>query len=327
LEPAIFRPIVSQPNFSMNVTTQVKNVQDFWGTEACGTHFIKDFENEADFFAKYREYRYETEWHIPLVVPFDDGKDKDVLEIGCGNGVDGVMWAKAGARYTGVDLTEAAVGATKTHFECLGLEGTFQQENAQGLSFDDASFDIVYSHGVLHHTPEPERAFDEVFRVLKPGGRAVLMLYHKSSFNYHFRIMTYMRIRTLLKIASRVGRWGGDRKRLKDEIQGVRGNEDSAVYQIHYDNWLRDGWSYLKPKNFVHHCTDGPECPYAFVYSGKDVQRIFGKNFADVSTRVTHFPLNRYPILRSLPHAFEKALARTMGWYLFIYATKPETRS
>ena len=83
--------------------------------------------------------------------------------------------------------------ATKTHFEILGLKGQFQQENAQSLSFDDKSFDIVYSHGVLHHTPEPQKAFDEVFRVLEPGGRMVLMLYHKNSFNYHVRIMTYMR--------------------------------------------------------------------------------------------------------------------------------------
>ena len=311
----------------MNVPTNVKDVQNFWKTEACGTHFIDDFEDDADFFAKYREYRYETEWHIPKVVPFGDGKDKDVLEIGCGNGVDGVMWAKAGARYTGVDLTDTAVGATRTHFECLGLDGTFQQENAQSLSFGDATFDIVYSHGVLHHTPEPERAFDEVYRVLKPGGRAVLMLYHKSSFNYHIRIMTYMRLRTLAKIVSRIGRWKSDRKILENEIKGVRGNEDAAVYQIHYENWLRDGCSYLKAENFVHHCTDGPECPYAFVYSKKDIHRIFGKKFNDVATRVTHFPLNRYPFLSKLPRVCEEIFARIMGWYLFVYATKPQRDS
>ena len=302
----------------------VKPVQDFWKTEACGTHFIEDFESEVEFFEKYREYRYKTEWHIPLVVPFEDGKDKKVLEIGCGNGVDGVMWAKAGANYTGVDLTDTAVEATKTHFEILGLKGQFQQENAQNLSFEDKSFGVVYSHGVLHHTPEPQKAFDEVFRVLEPGGRMVLMLYHKNSFNYHVRIMTYMRGRVLLKILCRMHRWGRDRKALGDEkVKGVRGNATSDLWQIHYENFLRKGWSYLKADNFVHHCADGPECPYAFAYSKKDVRKAM-KKFENLSTRVTHFPLNRYPLLSKLPFGVEKFLAARMGWYLFVYASKPK---
>ena len=303
-------------------TKTVTDVRAFWNTEACGTHFITDAKDEADFYNKYREYRYKTEWHIPLVVPFEEGRGKKVLEIGLGNGVDGTMWAKHGADYTGVDLTPAAVEATRRHFEVLGLPGTFQQGNAQELQFPDGTFDIVYSHGVLHHTPEPEKAFAQVARVLKPGGRCILMLYHRHSFNYYIRIMTMMRLRLLAKIFSRVGRWGKDRTKLKNEIAGVRGNDRPVVWQLHYENWLREGWSYLRAKNFVHHCTDGPECPYAFVYSTADVRRIFGESFTDISTKATHFPLNRYPLLNKLPFGVEKWAARTMGWYLFIFMTK-----
>ncbi len=300
----------------------VSDVRSFWNTEACGTHFIQGATDEADFYDKYREYRYKTEWHIPVVVPFEEGRGKKVLEIGLGNGVDGTMWAKSGAHYTGVDLTPAAVEATRRHFEVLGLPGEFKEGNAQSLQFEDGTFDIVYSHGVLHHTPEPEKAFAEVARVLKPGGRCILMLYHRHSFNYYIRIMTVMRLKLLAKIISRTGRWSADRTRLKNEIAGVRGNDRPEVWQIHYENWLREGWSYLSAKNFVHHCTDGPECPFAFVYSSSDVQRIFSRWFTNISTKATHFPLNRYPGLNKLPFGVEKLAARTMGWYLFIFMTK-----
>ena len=66
----------------------VADVRNFWNTEACGTHFIQSAADEADFYSKYREYRYKTEWHIPLVVPFEQGRGRKVLEIGLGNGVD-----------------------------------------------------------------------------------------------------------------------------------------------------------------------------------------------------------------------------------------------
>src|SRR5688572_18482044 len=167
----------------------VQGVYSFWNTEACGTHFVKDAATDRDFYEKFREYRYRTEWHIPLLVPFAEARGKSVLEIGTGNGADGVMLALAGACYTGVDLTDAALDATRKHFAVMNLPGTFQKENAEKLSFADASFDWVYSHGVLHHTPRTQVAIDEVYRVLKPGGRAIIMLYHKHSFNYWVRIM------------------------------------------------------------------------------------------------------------------------------------------
>src|SRR5262245_8746774 len=100
-------------------------VHSFWNTEACGTHFVEGAANEREFFERFRDYRYRTEWHIPLLVPFAEAKGCKVLEIGTGNGADGVMFALNGANYTGVDLTEAALDATRKHFAVLGLSGTF----------------------------------------------------------------------------------------------------------------------------------------------------------------------------------------------------------
>ena len=298
----------------------ISQVHSFWNTEACGTHFVEESRDEKEFFQKFRDYRYRTEWHIPLLVPFAEAKGSKVLEIGTGNGADAVMFALNGADYTGVDLTEAALDASRRHFAVMGLTGTFQQENAEQLSFPDETFDWVYSHGVLHHTPNTQRALNEVYRVIKPGGHAIIMLYHKRSFNYFLRIMTYMRLRLILKIFSRLGRWSTDcQKAASGSIQGLRGNQDKKVWDIHYQNFLRDGWSYLRAKNFVHHCTDGPECPFAYAFTKAEARTLFSQ-FRDVRTRVAHFPLVRYS--KAIPFAVEKFLAPKIGWYLFIFARK-----
>ena len=152
----------------VGLTHELENVQQFWNTEACGTHFIEEAANKKEFYDQYAHFRYRTAWHIPELIPFAEANGKKVLEIGCGNGVDAVQFARHGALYTGVDLTEAAINATREHFSLRGLAGQFQIENAENLSFQDNSFDMVYSYGVLHHTPTPETAFEEVRRVLKP---------------------------------------------------------------------------------------------------------------------------------------------------------------
>jgi len=232
------------------------------------------------------------------------------------------MFAAQGARNTGIDLTEEAVDATRQHFAVEGLEGRFQQENSEQLSFPDDSFDIVYSFGVLHHTPAPERAVREVHRVLKPGGVARVMLYHRHSFNYYARILGYMRARVLLQILARGGAGEVNSSHRSDErVTGVRGNTSSKIWDIHYDNFLASGWSYLQARNFVHHCTDGPECPYAYTYSKRDATKLFGQ-FSSVETAVAHFPLGKYLGDRMGSRSIERALAKTCGWHLLIRATK-----
>ncbi len=301
----------------------LKNVHAFWNTEACDTHVVKKYSDEKDFYEKFREYRYRTQWHIPLLVPFAAARGKTVLEIGTGNGADGAMFALNGAIYTGVDLTEAALEATRKHFKVLGLPGTFQLENAERLSFPGGSFDWVYSNGVLHHTPNTQAAIQEVWRVLEPGGQAIIMLYHKRSFNYFVRIMSYMRLRVLLKIMSRAGRWRADRQQLaSDEILGVRGNEDRQIWDIHYRNFLKAGWGYLRAQNFIHHGTDGPECPIAYAFSKAEARKLFSR-FQDVRMKVAHFPIRKYSSGRWMPFRAEKLLASFLGWYLIIFATKP----
>jgi len=306
----------------MPIPDAVESVRDFWNTEACGTHFIREFVDDRDFFSKYRAFRYRTEWHIPAFAAFADAKGQQVLEIGCGNGADGAMFAQYGARYTGVDLTAEAIDKTRRHFAAEGLEGTFRQENCEALSFNTDSFDLVYSFGVLHHTPSPQQAINEVHRVLKPGGTARVMLYHQHSFNYYARILTYMRMRAMLEVIRKAGRWKKDRRdAAAANLTGLRGNESAKIWHIHYQNFLKEGWSYFSARNFVPRCTDGPECPYAFTYTSRDAARLF-ERFRQVRTSVGHLPLNKYPGVRSLPRSVERLVARAAGWHLLIHATK-----
>ena len=298
----------------------LQDIHDFWNTEACGTHFVKGALNEAEFYARFRDERYRSEWHIPLLVPFADAKGKDVLEIGIGNGADAAMFALSGGTYTGVDLTEAAIDATRRHFEVLGLPGTFKIGNAEALAFSDASFDIVYSHGVLHHTRNIRTALAELHRVLRPGGQAIVMLYHKRSFNYYVRIMGFMRARVLLTILSHMRSFRPDRGRNPQApLHGVRGNQDRRVWDIHYENFLREGWGYLRPSRFVHHATDGPECPVANAFTKNDVRELFA-GFENIRLEVAHLPFRRY--WGRFPLSIEKSLSRHWGWYLFIFASK-----
>lgn len=111
-------------------------------------------------------------------------RGKSVLEIGCGAGSSSLLFALEGARVTSVDLTDSAVALTRSKFDLLELPGRFVQADAEHLPFGNGRFDVVFSSGVLHHTPDTERAVGEIYRVLTPGGHAVVMLYARWSFLY-----------------------------------------------------------------------------------------------------------------------------------------------
>ncbi len=118
------------------------------------------------------------------LIPFDELVGKDVLEVGCGTGVHARLFAQAGANVTAVDLTPTAVELTRKRLELHGLEADVREADAQALPFADASFDYVWSWGVVHHSEDTVRVVAEIARVLRPGGRLALMIYHRSSITY-----------------------------------------------------------------------------------------------------------------------------------------------
>lgn len=156
-------------------------VRDFWEKAACGEVYARGDSLREQLEAQART-RYALEPYIFDFARFAEGKDRDVLEVGVGMGADHLEWAKAGPRsLAGVDLTPRAVELTRARLALYGLRSRLFVSDAESLPFADASFDVVYSWGVLHHTPDTARAVEQVRRVLRPGGAARVMIYHAQS--------------------------------------------------------------------------------------------------------------------------------------------------
>lgn len=166
---------------SQKVADELKSsVREHWEEEPCGTREVPDGDRR-EFFAELERQRNDWEPAILDFARFERGKGKRVLEIGVGAGTDHVRWARHGAELTGIDLTQAGIDLTRERLTLEGLESDLRVADAENLPFEDASFDIVYSYGVLHHSPDTDRCLDEVYRVLKPGGTALIMLYNVTS--------------------------------------------------------------------------------------------------------------------------------------------------
>jgi SAM-dependent methyltransferase len=155
-------------------------IKAFWDEAACGEALYLQGLDRSDYEA-HAEHRYRLEPYIPVFGRFDESRDLRVLEIGVGLGADHQRFAAAGAILTGIDLTERAVEHTQRRLSLFGLTSELSTGDAEQLSFADNTFDVVYSWGVIRHSPDTPKAVREIFRVLKPGGNARIMVYHKWS--------------------------------------------------------------------------------------------------------------------------------------------------
>lgn len=158
-------------------------VRTHWQQEVCGSRYGKGIRGQTDL-EKMAEQRYRLEPYIPEFADFPSAQGKKVLEIGVGAGVDFFHWIKNGAHATGIDLTQAAVTMTRDRLAMAGYaEGSYELKSgdAEDLDFKDETFDLVYSYGVLHHTPDTKQAFKETYRVLKNKGTLKAMVYHVPS--------------------------------------------------------------------------------------------------------------------------------------------------
>jgi len=152
-------------------------VQNFWNAEPCGSRYLGD---STDFEAHARA-RYELEPYIREFAGFDQAAGKRVLEIGVGMGADYLEWLKAGAVAAGVDLSSASLERARQRCETAGYTPDLRQADAEHLPFPNDSFDVVYSYGVMHHSPDTAQCVREARRMLKPGGALRIMIYQHPS--------------------------------------------------------------------------------------------------------------------------------------------------
>jgi SAM-dependent methyltransferase len=238
-------------------------------------------------------------WNAPLHTEagrfgriFDYGRYRGgrVLEVGCGMGCMAMNWALQGARVSAVDLNPVAVRQTTRRFAAFGLEGEIREADGETLPFPDATFDFVYSWGVLHHTPGTKQALAELYRVLKPGGRAGVMLYNRHSLLFRY-IMWYLegvvnleaKFLPPLELASRYS--DGDRRDGNPHTWPVTRRE------VREDLMMQFGR--LEIETF-----------------GTDVPWILDHWFPELGSRL-------------LPRSMVAAISRRWGWSLWITGQKP----
>ena len=135
------------------------------------------------FFDDLDEYRFDKLRYLPQLVDLGGYQERRLLEVGCGIGTDLLRFARGGARVTGVDLAERSIALARANFELHGLrdQAELRVANGEALPFEDATFEVVYGHGVLQYTADARRMVEECRRVLVPGGEAIFMVYNRIS--------------------------------------------------------------------------------------------------------------------------------------------------
>jgi len=159
-----------------------QSVRDFWNAAPCGTAGVQKRDDLQAFLQEIERRRYELEPFIAQYADFDRWKGRRTLEVGCGTGTDLLQFLRAGAVAQAIDLSSQSAALARARLRFAGFEsGRVVLSDAENLPFPDNHFDLVYSWGVLHHTPDTIRAVNEVHRVLRPGGEICIMLYHRWS--------------------------------------------------------------------------------------------------------------------------------------------------
>jgi ubiquinone/menaquinone biosynthesis C-methylase UbiE len=288
--------------------SDISDVLAFWDAHPCQAA-LSDADDRRRYFQEISQKRYgHREWHVPTVARFDAYRDKDVLEIGCGIATDGLEFARHGARYVGVDLTPQAIQMARERFALFEVPGRFEVANAeQRLPFPNESFDHVYSFGVIHHAPYPDRIASEIYRVLRPGGTMMAMLYNRTSINYYVEIMF---LRKLL-------RWSLMPAFMPAVFSTITG----------FDRWKLEGHrealhKKLTKDEWISMNTDGPFCPLARVYNRREAAELFSM-FGHLRQETWEFNTDHWPFVRRLiPQWLERKVGRLLGWHRIIYGAK-----
>jgi ubiquinone/menaquinone biosynthesis C-methylase UbiE len=257
-----------------------------WTADPCGEVVAQGETGTGPYFHSLLASRTTYAPWMEEELAYATTRDRDVLDVGCGQGIDVARYAAVGARVTGVDLTPRHVELARAHLAAMELDATIVQGDAEQLPFADGSFDRVSSNGVLHHTPGFDQALREVHRVLRPGGEARIVVYNRSSLHYWCNqvVLSGILQRALLEEHSMAG---------------------------------------VLSRN-VEHSTIGAR-PLVRVYSPRQLRRALrAAGFADVTTTVRHlhvddaFPLailaRRIPKLRD-PAVLDR-IGRHAGWYV-----------
>ena len=168
-------------------SSDISNVYDFWNNRPCNIRHSDKEIGSKEYFMEVSKRKYFVEPHIIPFAEFSKYAGKQVLEVGCGIGTAAQSFAENGAIYCGIDLSDYSIELAKKRFDVFQLKGTFVADNIETPKSDflDTEYDLVYSFGVLHHTPDAIKAIHNIYNCLKPGGEFKLMMYARNSYKYY----------------------------------------------------------------------------------------------------------------------------------------------
>jgi len=268
-----------------SIAEEKQRAREQWSADPAGAVYGGEHEvGTREFFDEVERHRYTVyaPW-MPEVMGFNEFAGARLLEVGCGMGTDLLQFARGGAKVTGVDLTPRSIEISRQHLSVYGEGGDFAISDCETLAFADESFDVVYSNGVLHHTPDTAAAVREVHRVLRPGGQARVMLYHRGSLGYWGEIILRHGIR-------------------RGEL--LHGNSPANIMSKYVE------------------FNQGGGNPLVKVYSRREARELFSM-FREVQVQVEQLTRPEFYFLgRIIPEGVFRRLQRSIGWNVIISARK-----
>jgi 2-polyprenyl-3-methyl-5-hydroxy-6-metoxy-1,4-benzoquinol methylase len=275
----------------MNSSTDrsIADVQQYWDARPCNIRHSTKPVGSKEYFDEVEARKYLVEPHIPAFAEFDRWAGKRVLEVGCGIGTDSINFARAGAELTAVELSSESLRIAEQRADVMGVADRIQfvQANAEELTatLTDGDYDLVYSFGVIHHTPHPERALAEMSALAAPGGTLKLMVYHRRSW----------------KVFSIVAAQGHGRFWKTDELIAEHSEAQTGC-----------------PVTFAYTRSEGRELVES---SGFRVQELWVDHVFPY--RIRDYVQYRYvkePYFRWMPEPLFRAFEHRFGWHLLVNA-------
>ena len=271
---------------------EIARVREYWNARPCNIrHSIAPI-GSREYFDQVEARKYFVEYHIPGFAEFERWRGKRVLEIGCGIGTDTINFARAGAQVTTVDLSEKSMELARQRAAVFGLDGRihFCPGNAEQLSSFVAvePYDLIYSFGVIHHTPNPGAVLQQLRHYTRPGTTIKIMVYHRHSYKVAWILLTDGK---------------GQFWKLSDLV--AKNSEAQTGCPVTYTYTRREGWQLL-------------EC-YGFRVQRVEVEHIFPYRISDY----VHYRYVREWYFRWMPRPMFRSLERRFGWHLLLTGQAP----
>jgi 2-polyprenyl-3-methyl-5-hydroxy-6-metoxy-1,4-benzoquinol methylase len=271
---------------------QIGRVREYWDRRPCNIRHSTQPLGSREYFDEVEARKYFVEPHILAFADFARWRGKRVLEVGCGIGTDTVSFARNGARVTSVDLSEKSLEIAQLRVKVYGLQDQVQFDcaNAEELEkFVPAEpYDLIYSFGVIHHTPRPERVLQQLRKYAKPGTTVKIMVYHRWSY----------KVAWILLMEGKGAFWK------LDELM-ARNSEAQTGCPVTYSYTRREGRELLEKHGFR---VKDVQVEHIFPYRVADyVQYRYVKEF----------------YFRRMPQKMFRALEQRFGWHLLLTAEMP----